>query len=340
MGCGMRYIILLILLLFVSVSAFAHEDQLTWAPPTLASPNVYTVENISDTVVITKNESTSTTYTKTELISYNLTADEDAIFVLPDYPLELANLKISYGKNIQIIGGEIRATIPANATVRSVLRFGGTAESIYLEGIIIDGQNMDGLDGVLVGSYTSQDPRPDVDVYIQNTIIKGVQNQNGNIYHADCFQYYGETGNTRMDRVSCTTNTQGFFLAPQHEIGAIDLRRVTFNYTDAETANGYALYLRDNTSGRRNQISLQDVYVEHRVTNFGWGNDHIFGVYSIFPHHLVPDPVVENRREIVTFPRYPEIQGEVKRWVDEYFVQDAGINYTQLGNYKGIEPNY
>jgi len=316
----------------VSLSHNARADRvegLTWAPPAQLSPNVYRVTKHKKSIRVQKNNDIPKTYALTSHIQIKLRNNEDAIVVLPNDILSIPSLRIHHGRHIRIIGGHLKAVMPANKTVRGLIWAGGTRGSIYIEGVVLDADFQNGMDALLVGGYSNQPAQTYPDVYVQNVVMQNVVSADGNIYHADCFQYYGPVNSTFMDRVDCKTDTQGFFIPPQNHIGSIDLRRVTIDYIHPKTANGYALYLRDRPDDQAVPTSLSDVYVGRRDTSFGYGFDGEWGVYSVFPHTLQKHggKRVENK---ITFPHQPEIIGGISLLKDESFVLDAGAAYRPV----------
>ncbi len=300
--------------------------DLTWSPPVLEAPSTYYIRNIGEKIEVRKNDDSIKHYDGTTHVEIHLKKDEDAIIKLPDEVLNLPALRIHFGRNIQIIGGHIKATTPANDKVRGLIWAGGTMGSVYIEGVVLDANFQDGLDALLVGAYGSQSESEYPDIYVQNTVLKNTKNTEGNKLHSDCFQYYGATNKTHMDRVHCATDTQGLFLPAQHSVGEIELRRVSVEYIHPKTANGYALYLRDHGQKRRVPMILNKVYVGQRDTDFGYPHDGRWDVYSVFPHTLM-EAGSKRIGDTIHFPLWPEIKGFVRLRQKEYFVQNAGVDY-------------
>lgn len=325
----MRFISVLLCMLacFVAVEARAQQckgcnEKLTWAPPVLDNPT---------TITITSDP--QNTFTAV------LRDDEDAIIELPDNQIvETKGIHIRGGRNVQLIGGSIKATIPADLRNRAALRFSGTTESVFVEGLVIDTDSKLGLDALLVGGVLHK-PGVCADIYLQNVHIK-----NGGFshptYHSDAFQYYGCTKNTRIDRMSVFANSQGLFLDPQHDTASIDMRNVDVNYIDPAHGEGYIMYLRNQPDGRRPPVKLENVYVEPRSMSYPTPREEDWERYAIHPPKHWPNGA---RRvgNVVTFPDYPEITGEIQLGPrPEPFVPETcvGLNYTSPG-YIGVPPS-
>lgn len=311
---------LLILCLFVSVSSYAVDEKAhVWVTPQLDDPDVYSIyDHDQANIALQRNQDDPVLIPREEHVELTLAYNKDIVVLLPDQPLEIASLRIHHGRNVVIRGGHLRAAKPADKKTRGLLWAGGTRGALYVENMILDVNFQNGMDALLVGGYGNQTPDTYPDIYIRNVLMTGVENSDGNPFHADCFQYYGPTNITYMDGVDCETNTQGFFLAPQHHIGAIFLNRVSISYINPERANGYALYLKDSQDDARVPIIFNDVYVGRRDTDFGYGHDGKWEVYSIFPHALT-EYGVRREGDAVTFPFYSEIEGFIFLYQGEAF---------------------
>lgn len=299
--------------LFVPVyGVYASDAQsMAWVEPELDNPDVYSIYAVDDNLIaLQRNQDDPTYFPEDEQVEITLAYDKDVVVVLPEKPLDIASLRIHHGRHVVVRGGHLRAVKPADKTMRGLLWAGGTRGALYVENMILDTTYKDGLDALLVGGYGNQSKDTYPDVYIRNVRMTGVENSDGNPFHADCFQYYGPTNITYMHGVDCETNTQGFFLAPQHHVGGISLNHVSITYLNPERANGYALYLKDKVDDARVPIIFNDVYVGRRDTDFGYGHDGKWEVYSIFPHALL-EHGLRREGDAVKFPFYSEIEGSV-----------------------------
>ncbi|MEM6781059.1 MAG: hypothetical protein AAF569_04285 [Pseudomonadota bacterium] len=322
----MRFIFALISFCLLGTFTMAHaqcvgcHDKLTWAPPVLDNPQTITIQSDPTTAQ-----------------NINLDDDKDYIIDLPDNQIvETKGLHFRGGRNVQVIGGHIKAMVPAEHRIRAALRFSGTVKSVYVEGLLIDTNSQLGLDGLLAGGVMHK-PGICADVYIQNTHIKNMVSTYQDRFHADGFQYYGCTENTRMDRVSIRSQYQGVFLSPQHDISSIDMRRVDLDYSDPNNGTGYALFIRNRSNGRRPAVNLENIYVGPRVTTYTSPREEDWERYAIHPPSHRPNGGVRVGN-VVTFPDYPEITGEVRLGpLAEPFAPETvvGLNYVSPG-YIGV----
>lgn len=314
-----------------------------WSPPQIQDPITYRYENNGDRVHVFQDGTQILDKSKLEGIEFTAPYNRDVLVELPkDYRLETAGIRMNGGDNVRLIGGALKATTPATAQNTGMLRFGGQSNSCFIEGVDIDCNNQDGVDGIEVGGWGNQLFLPDY--YIQNSRIDNVKSLDGNSFHGDCVQHYGSFAHLRIYGLDVSSGTQGFFLAPQHHrISGIDIRKVTLRYTDPTTANGYILYLRDFETGRRPSTYLEDVYVGERDFNpFNDPLEDLWHLYSVFPHSRKSDGNLPHGdpATFCTFPAYPEIIGKVHKLTNQRFAPDsAGAGYVSQG-YIGTPPIY
>lgn len=307
---------------------------LSWAPPPLENPARITVRDAQDGMIdIEKSVYPYGTVSSSHIaagsnVLIKLGDHEDAIITLPlDRILDVSGLSIAYGRHVRIIGGHLRATRPADKSLRALLRFAGQSGSVFVEGMVIDANGQYGLDGLDVGGVAHR-PGVIADVYVQNCLIKGVFSGRAGL-HADGFQYYGPTGWTRMDRVSVVSQYQGLFLDPQNDMEGVDLRRVDVRYADPATGAGYIFFLRtEKGRDRHPPVRLHEVYADARTNVLPWQE------YSIYPPASRATGAVLNNGK-ACFPAYPEVQGCVGKgrpptgsFVTE---KNAGLHYISPG---------
>lgn len=331
-----RKISILIALVVFAAHPVRAAGKLSWPPPPQHQPMRIDISAGSKPGTIDVRKSiypyelfSVSTASLTAPVTIKLKQNEDAVINLPkDRVLPITGLGIVRGRHIRIIGGHLKAVAPADKSLRALLRFAGQSGSVFVEGVVLDADNQYGLDGLDVGSV-KDGPHNVADVYVQNCIIRGTYSTTEGL-HADAFQYYGDTGWTRMDRVSITSQYQGLFLDPQNDIGGIDLRRVDLRYADPANGQGYIFFLRTETGRDRHPpVSLQDVYAQERTNRKPWQD------YSIYPpaNRHKGGGVFKNNR--MFFPSYPEVTGYVIKgappngpWVKD---DDAGLHYTSPG---------
>jgi len=319
-----------------SMQSIAYAQKLSWLPPIQSNPtHIYiTIDANKSIINFQKNSDPIESRPVNKQLIVTFAENEDAIIHLPTTgPLVMPGILVRFGHNIRVIGGHMIATATGDPNgIRGLLRFTGTTGSSFVEGVILDCNERLGLDGLLVGGVAGQTFFPDV--YLQNSIIKGVYSLSTSALHSDGFQYYGATGVTRMDKVSVRSKYQGLFLDPQHDIHSIDLRRVDVDYIDPPNGEGYIFYLRQLETGRRPLVFMDEVYVGRRDTQFGgeWEK------YSVYPPSMLTFGGIRIG-DSITFPSFTEVVGEVKLapppngpFVNE---SDVGVGYVSPG-YVGL----
>lgn len=203
---------------------------LTWPPPELDDPE--TIELSADNR------------------SVELEPDRDYLLELPDSPLAVrGGVTVEGGRNVVLIGGEIRIDEPGDSgDVRGLYLVGQTG-TIHVEGVRITGDAL--------GEGINLDQREGAVVQLQNIRIDTVAGERDG-HHADLLQSWAGPRVLRVDGFSGTTTYQGFFLLPRQfgdqEPELVDLRRVDIV---GEEGSGYLLWRDD----RRWPIELSDVWV-------------------------------------------------------------------------------
>jgi hypothetical protein len=165
---------------FALVSA-SPSAPLSWAPPPLLAPEFIAVPNTDGRVIMDPSK---------------------------DYVVDLDHLSacgglwLEGGRNVVVIGG--RVTIPgmcAGAYDRTAVKVRANSGIVHLEGLLVDGPFTH--DGIVTAS-------PHTTLQVENVRIESVRTQDAN--HPDCLQTQGGLGGLRVDRFTCTTQLQGFFL--------------------------------------------------------------------------------------------------------------------------------
>ena len=202
----MRFPTVIALAAVVTVAAAASGSagagaagRLTWAPPALSNPIMIDVTNANRRLFL-----------------------DD----LRDYRLNIVEhlnreLWIEGGRNVVVIAGHITinelgtsSAYQDNTAIK--VRYGDPAGTVHLEGLLIDGAYVN--DGIVTATSRN--------LQIQNVRVERAYDmiKNG---HADCIQSQAGVGHLRVDRFTCSTQRQGFFLG-DHDgpIRSADLRRV------------------------------------------------------------------------------------------------------------------
>ncbi|WP_432486043.1 hypothetical protein [Kineococcus esterisolvens] len=161
------------------------EGRLSWAPPQLDSP----VE-----IDVTQDE-------------HVLVLDDDTDYVLrlPDEPLQvLGGLDVTGGRNVVLIGGEIRAPDESDVELdRRGVYLKGQKGTIHIEGVRLTGNLSEGFNLAM----------PDGVLQLQNVVVEKVAgSREGN--HADIVQTWAGPRRLLIDGLSGSSNYQAMFLMP------------------------------------------------------------------------------------------------------------------------------
>ncbi|MBO1752660.1 hypothetical protein J4G33_12675 [Actinotalea sp. BY-33] len=207
--------------------------RLTWRPPALVSPQVVAISATNRTP--------------------RLDDTRDYVIQMPATPLEVdGGVTISGGRNVVLVGGTI--SIPAGAQQANHANRGlflkDQTGTVHVEGLLITGPGL--------GEGINLDQRKGAVVQLQNVRVETTHGS-FETNHADVLQTWAGPRVLRVDRLSGTTQYQGFFLLPQQfgtqaQPEVMDLRRVDLHGT---AGSGYLLW-RD---GLEWPLRVQDVWV-------------------------------------------------------------------------------
>lgn len=287
------------------------QGQLAYSPPELTNP-------------ITINLGTGKTST-------TLDDNKDYILKLPSSK-KVGATTIIGGRNVVIIGGHI--TIPTggqyDSDKRAIYVKDGpntqVGRTVHIEGILIDGSGGGDSDGIAIAA-------PKTIVQIQNVRIVGLTgSQSG--YHNDVVQPWGGVKELRIDRLTGSTNYQGFQipkdLAP---IEKAEISNVNLSYTNQPPADGgYMIWLahRCNTY----PVKLTNVYVVPK-SGRSLGK-------SVWPDEDDSSCPVNVTNNVATWPTLPHISGSVIGGSPSGgdFVPSgvAGVGYVSPGYGVGTNP--
>jgi hypothetical protein len=200
----------------------ASTDALRFAPPTLTNPTTVRPTNSSRTLQLDPNR--------------------DYIIEMPSSPLvgELG-LKITGGRNVVLIGGEIHhpqwwpAGMASSNRGLFLVDQTGTVhvEGLYISGLLTEGIQLDQTKGARV--------------QLQNIRVdRVVGSQDGN--HADLLQTWSGPRELLIDGFSGSTTYQGFFLTPNQSYSGPPPERVEIHNVDISgTAESRYLYWSEGT---------------------------------------------------------------------------------------------
>lgn len=216
------------------------DRLLSWAPPALTDP--ITVP-ISD-----RNR------------DLRLDPAKDYVLRMPDTPFTApGGLVIGGGRNVVLIGGEIRRPAPAAGEEKTggrALFLKSQTGTIHIEGLLITGEGL--KEGI------NLDQREGGIVQLQNLRIDTVHGERAG-HHADLIQSWAGPGELRIDRFTGRTDYQGFFLLPnQHFDGpaprGFDFRRMDITGSDT---SAYLLWRQDRSTY---PVAIDRVWVQPKPT--------------------------------------------------------------------------
>jgi len=232
--------------------------RFAWAAPALENP--VTVE-LGDG------------YTYTRLLK-----NHDYIIQLPQNSVKNGATFIEGGRNLIIQGGHIR--VPAGGesdTQRRALYIKNASGIVHIEGILIDGADRDGFDGIAISA-------PQAIVQIVNVRIMHVTGRFDG-FHGDVIQPFGGVRELRVDHLTASSSYQGLYLPEtQGAIGSVILRNINlsydFNIYDETT---YLLWLPVDreTCHLSYPVTIDHVYIDPRPEQDVAGS-------AVWPNSLVP----------------------------------------------------
>ncbi len=219
----------------------AVTQPLRWAPPHLENPITLQLEQgISKT---------------------NLKVDRDYILKLPKEK-KVGGVVIVGGRNVVIQGGHI--TVPPGATSHEeqrAIRISKSVGTVHIEGVLIDnsaGPDSD-FDGIVIDA-------PEATVQLENMRIVGLTGSHAG-FHADILQPWGGVKELRVDRITGTSNYQGFQIpADKGAIGSATLQNINLGYVPRDEGKiGFLLWL---TTGAKScnsyPMTLSNFYLDAR----------------------------------------------------------------------------
>jgi len=253
----------------------------------------------------------------------SLKNDQDYIIKLPAEK-KIGGIVLRGGRNIVIQGGHI--TVPPGATSdagRRAIYIKDVVGTVHIEGVLIANEAGSDFDGIAIAA-------PQATVQIQNVRIVGLTGSYAG-FHADILQPWGGVKELRIDRLTGTSNYQGFQI-PQDlgPIGSATIQNVNLGYvprTDGKI--GYLLWLTPGlTRCDTYPITLSNVYVEARPGQ-KVGN-------SVWPPVGKPmECAAVQDDDEVSWPKLPKVTGVVKQGPppDGDFVPEgaAGLRYVSPG---------
>jgi hypothetical protein len=191
--------------------------------------------------------------------SKNLKADRDYIIKLPAEK-QVGGVALKGGRNIVMIGGYI--TVPpgaANQSQQRAIYIKDSKGTVHIEGVKIDNWDGSEFDGIAVAA-------PDAIIQIQNCRITELTGSQKTL-HADILQPWGGAKEIRIDRLTGTSDYQGFQIPPDNAlIGRAELRNINLGHIlPPKGRPGFLLWLTKGTKTCDTYpMVLENFYVEAR----------------------------------------------------------------------------
>lgn len=283
----------------------AAAGGLAWAPPALSHATTLTL-------------GTTSSYLR-------LDNQKDYIVRYPS-SVKVGQLMIEGGRNITIVGGEQRNYTGTGAAIVFFTDNGSngapaTGRVIHVEGLKIDMAGGDVRD--VFGLMT-----PSAIVQLENIRAMNVHGVGSGV-HPDIVQNYSDVLGLRVDRLTGSTNYQGFFIRPDvGEIQSVDLRHVNLTLEPNGEDNYCQVLFFASYDGAAPDLHLDAFYIQNNRP----GQNAQDAVY--------PDSNAPGMQSIfdglkVTFPTFPRVSGAVYNGEpprgDYVPATGAGVGYTTPG---------
>jgi hypothetical protein len=242
------------LLLALALPTLADVQPLTWAPPALTNPETVQLGDVHR--------------------SLKLDRARDFIVKLPADKPWIGELNVFGGRNVVIIGGEIRIPSPAEdpsfaddaepKRSRRALYLKEQHGTVHVEGVLFSG-------GGLREGINLDQRIPGCVVQLQNIRSEKLDGSFAG-HHADVIQTWAGPSELRIDRLTAATAYQGFFLLPNqhfavdqggHPPKQWDFRRINLLGTEASA------YLLWRDGGNLYPVLIEDVWVRPAAGRVG-----------------------------------------------------------------------
>jgi hypothetical protein len=308
------------------VSETPASAKLTWAPPALTNPTTIQVKN--DGSVGGHAVSMDTT--------------KDYIISLPKNEALIGGLHLNGGRNIHVIGGEISIPTqptPAGAqypsiTNRRMLKTQGATGTVHIEGLL--GRGADISEGIQLISQGAT-------VQLQNIRIENLKARDQSGFsdnHPDVVQLISGVKDVRIDKLTGSTDYQGFFLCPASGQSTDTLTVKRVNLTGAPTSR-QLFWMCDTIKN----ASLDQVWITN-PTGYQWGFGRMVmpGAGETAPRGAIvaKDDQGRNYATWSTAMTNPSVTGRVTEGVppsgDFVPASAVGRNYVSPGYANGTAP--
>lgn len=284
------------------------RPRLTWKVPPLVDPEVI---DVGTTAASQPGE---------------LDVTRDYIINLP-WTVRTGQLVIHGGRNVVVVGGHIRLPpVSGRDTSASAILITRNVGVVHIEGVLIEGELIDTTvsgqgDGIAIQSRDSI-------VQVQNCRIVDLVGS-GPDTHSDVIQPWGGVKELRIDRLTGSSNYQGFFI-PQDlaPIGHIKIKRTNL-IADPEwfagAGGGYMLWM-----GRDPKYTMSDFYIQPRAGRLLEN--------SVWPDHTHAELPVSVVDGVATWPTMTNVEGSVRLgrpWRGDFCPEGVAGVWYKLWHRKG-----
>ena len=244
---GIAYVEILIAVVVIGIIGFvgykvlnqsSAAAQLTWSPPALTSPTTITVTNAN------------------KRAAANLDPKKDYIVKIGEKITGAGSVVIVGGRNVVLIGGEISHNEtggPENDPGKDqrALYLKNWTGTMHIEGLYISGSTLG--EGIDVDTRT-----PGSILQLQNIRVDTVHGSQAT-NHADIVQNWGGPTYYRIDRLTGSTDYQGFMTQPTQFDSAMVTKELDFrNVNITGTVSGYKFF----RAGGTEKLSFTNVYFQ------------------------------------------------------------------------------
>lgn len=218
----------------------ANANQTTyplhWSPPQLDNPTIINLSAGATSITLNPNKDYIIRFPNTKKIGYTW---------------------ISGGRNIVILGGHLTTPFGYTQTSeRRALYIKEATGTVHIEGLLIDSSGGGEHDAIAINA-------PDAIVQIQNVRVENLKGSYAS-EHSDIIQPWGGVKELRVDRLTGSTNYQGFYLVQTQSasIGHVDIRNTNLIHQENPTQNVPAMiYMDDNCDLHPLSVAYTEVYI-------------------------------------------------------------------------------
>jgi hypothetical protein len=265
----------------LKLTTSAAAGGLAWAPPAQSDPTTLTLGTASN--------------------YFRLDNQKDYIVRYPS-SVKVGQLMIEGGRNIIIVGGEQRNYTGTGAATVFFTDNGSNGAPVTGRVIHVEGLNIDMTGGDVRDVFGLMTPSAIVQLEnIRAMNVHGV----GSGVHPDIVQNYSDILGLRVDRLTGSTNYQGFFIRPDAgEIQSVDLRRVNLTLEPNGEDDYCQVLFFASYDGAAPELHLDAFYIQNNRP--GQNAQH-----AVYPDNNAAGMQSSYDGVSVTFPTFLQVSGAV-----------------------------